>query len=156
MVTLVPMTSDEWARWRHGSIRDYAADKVRIGAWPEAGAVARATAEFSEILPEGQATRKHDFRVARNDAGEAVGVLWFAWSDTTDPRTAFIWDIAVEPAFRGRGYGRAVLEALEPIARALGCVAIRLHVFGDNEVARNLYRTSGYIETDVSMVKRLD
>ena len=107
------------------------------------------------ILADGRATAGHDFRTARNEAGESVGVLWFARTDGPGPITAFIWDIAVHPAFRGRGYGRATLEALEPIARALGCEAIRLHVFGDNDVARNLYLSTGYIETDVSMVKRL-
>jgi len=33
--------------------------------------------------------------------------------------------------------------------------AIGLHVFGDNDVARGLYRSSGYVETDVSMRKTL-
>ena len=155
MVTLAPMSPAEWTDWRAQSIRDYAADKVRIGAWPADGAVALAEAEFGHILADGRATAGHDFRTARNEAGESVGVLWFARTDGPGPITAFIWDIAVHPAFRGRGYGRATLEALEPIARALGCEAIRLHVFGDNDVARNLYLSTGYIETDVSMVKRL-
>ena len=52
-------------------------------------------------------------------------------------------------------YGRAALEALEPIARELGYDAIALHVFADNDVARSLYRSSGYVETDVSMRKHL-
>ena len=46
------------------------------------------------------------------------------------------------------------MEALE-VARALGYDAIRLHVFGDNAVARRLYRAVGYEETDVTMRKRL-
>jgi len=61
----------------------------------------------------------------------------------------------VQPEFRGHGYGRAALLLLEPLARELGYDAIRLHVFGDNEVARRLYRSTGYTETDVSMLKRL-
>jgi ribosomal protein S18 acetylase RimI-like enzyme len=67
----------------------------------------------------------------------------------------FIWDIEVVEAARGHGYGRAALAALEPIARDLGYDAIGLHVFGDNEIARGLYRSSGYVETDVSMRKAL-
>ena len=42
-----------------------------------------------------------------------------------------------------------------PTARSLGYDAIGLHVFGDNDVARTLYRTSGYEETDVTMRKAL-
>ena len=47
------------------------------------------------------------------------------------------------------------MEALEPLARSLGYDAIQLHVFGDNTVARGLYRAVGYGETDVTMVKRI-
>jgi hypothetical protein len=48
-----------------------------------------------------------------------------------------------------------VPKALEVLVRALGYDAIRLHVFGDYDVARHLYRSVGYWETDVSMIKRL-
>ena len=44
---------------------------------------------------------------------------------------------------------------LNNMARTLGYDEIGLHVFGDNEIARNLYRSAGYVETNVSMVKRL-
>jgi ribosomal protein S18 acetylase RimI-like enzyme len=36
-----------------------------------------------------------------------------------------------------------------------GITQIALHVFGSNDVARRLYLRSGFVETDVSMVKRL-
>jgi ribosomal protein S18 acetylase RimI-like enzyme len=81
--------------------------------------------------------------------------LWFAPDGEIGRGTAFIWDIVIRPEYRGRGYGRAALEALEALVGALGYDAIRLHVFGDNDAAYHLYRSVGYSETDVSMVKRL-
>ena len=48
------------------------------------------------------------------------------------------------------------MEALEPLARSLGCDRIQLHVFGHNDVARKLYASLGYVETDVQMEKRID
>ena len=155
MVTLPPMSTAEWTAWREQSIRDYAADKVRIGAWSADEAVERATNDFARLLPDGQVTPGHEFRSITNETGAVVGALWFGRSDELAASTAFIWDISVDIASRGRGYGRAALSALEPIARELGYDSIRLHVFGDNEVARNLYRTAGYVETDVSMLRRL-
>lgn len=155
MISLSPMSAETWNLWRAASIEGYAADKVRVGTWPAEGAEARAAAEFLSILPEGQATPGHDFRSVMNEDGAIVGSLWFAPDRGTGRSAIFIWDIVVDPAFRGRGYGRATLAALEPIARELGYSEIGLHVFGDNEVARNLYRSAGYAETDVSMVKRL-
>ena len=89
------------------------------------------------------------------DAGETVGALWFAAEDEVGRGAAFIWEIVIEDVHRGRGYGRAAMEAIEPLARSLGYDTIRLHVFGDNAVARHLYRAVGYHETDVTMIKRI-
>ena len=90
-----------------------------------------------------------------NDAGETVGAVWFAPDAETGRGAAFLWDIVIDPNHRGMGYGRAALEALEALVRALGYDAIRLHVFGDNDIAPHLYRAGGYSETDVSMIQRL-
>ena len=155
MVTLIPMSAAAWTTWRAGTIRGYAQDNVRIGAWPAEGAEVRAAADFERILPDGQATPGHAFRSVVNEDGATVGSLWFAPNAPTHRPAIFIWDIAIDPGYRGQGYGRATLEALEPITRSLGYNEIELHTFGDNEIARNLYRSAGYVETNVSMVKRL-
>jgi ribosomal protein S18 acetylase RimI-like enzyme len=155
MVTLPPMEPDAWEAWRIASMANYAADMVRVGTWPPEAAEARAAALFARLVPDGRDTTGHEFRRIVTEAGVAVGSLWFAADDEAERATAFIWDIAIDPAQRGRGYGRAALEALEPLARSLGYDMIRLHVFGDNTVARGLYRAVGYRETDVTMVKRI-
>jgi ribosomal protein S18 acetylase RimI-like enzyme len=155
MVTLPPMTAEAWASWRAESIRGHAQDNVRIGAWPADGAEARATTLFAAILPDGQATPGHEFRSIVNEDGGVVGTLWFGPPLGSSRLAIFIWDIVVAPEFRGMGYGRAALEALEPITRELGYAEIEPQVFGDNEIARNLYRSAGYVDTNVSMVKRL-
>jgi ribosomal protein S18 acetylase RimI-like enzyme len=155
MVTLVPMSAAAWTSWRAATIAGYAQDNVRIGAWPADGAEARAAVDLLGILPDGQATPGHAFRSIVNEEGAPVGSLWFAPNLPTHRPAIFIWDIVIHPSYRGRGYGRAALEALEPIARSLGYNEIELHTFGDNEIARNLYRSAGYVETNVSMVKRL-
>ena len=46
MITLEPLTAEAWERWSADSIPAYAADKVRVGAWPADGAEARAAAEL--------------------------------------------------------------------------------------------------------------
>jgi ribosomal protein S18 acetylase RimI-like enzyme len=55
-----------------------------------------------------------------------------------------IHDIAVEPKARGRGVGRALLEAVEQVARHRGCAKITLEVRADNANARHLYRDFGF------------
>lgn len=48
------------------------------------------------------------------------------------------------------------MRAMENEVRSAGLKAVRLQVFGNNAVARSLYRKLGYIETNVIMAKDLD
>jgi GNAT superfamily N-acetyltransferase len=155
MVSLRPMEPDAWDTWRVGSIRVYASEKIQAGTWSPELAEARANDEFARLLPEGQHTAGHEFRAIVTEAGETAGTLWFAPQDEIGRGAAFIYDIVIDPAQRGRGYGRDAMEALEPLARSLGYDTICLHVFGHNAVARHLYATVGYAETDLMMMKRI-
>jgi ribosomal protein S18 acetylase RimI-like enzyme len=156
MVTLRPMKPEAWQAWRNASVRDYASEKARAGTWPVESAEERAADEFGRLLPNGQDTVGHEFRSIVTGAGESAGALWFAAQDEIGRGTAFIYDIVIDPTQRGRGYGRAAMEALEPLARSLGYDTIRLHVFAHNSVARHLYERVGYAETDLIMMKRIE
>jgi ribosomal protein S18 acetylase RimI-like enzyme len=72
-----------------------------------------------------------------------------------DRSIAFVYDIEIDPAFRGSGLGRAAMLLLEDEAKRLGLAEIRLNVFGGNDVARSLYRSLGYDEFAIGMRKRL-
>ena len=91
-----------------------------------------------------------------NDAGEKVGHAWFTIEDREQGRVVFIYDIEVYDAYRRHGYARAALAAIDDYAREHGCIGVMLHVFGYNDAARNLYRSAGYEETNVIMLKRVD
>ena len=150
------MSADEWEAWRVASIRTYADEKVRAGTWPAEASQQRAVDEFATLLPQGQQTPGHEFRTVVTDADVTVGAVWIAPLRDIGSGSAFIFDIVIDADQRGRGYGRAAMEALEPLARSLGYDRIGLHVFGHNAVARQLYTSLGYVETDVQMEKRLD
>lgn len=55
-----------------------------------------------------------------------------------------IHDLAVVPALRGRGVGRALLNAAESEARLCGCCRVTLEVRADNAIARRLYQDFGF------------
>ena len=52
--------------------------------------------------------------------------------------------LAVAPALRGRGLGRALLERAAGTAAGRGAVALFLEVAAGNEVARRLYAAAGF------------
>jgi len=85
--------------------------------------------------------------------GDPVGELWLAERDTEFRRVLWIYDVHVDDAHRGQGYGRAAMLFAEDEARRLGLSGVSLNVFGGNETARGLYRSLGYAEEAVYMTK---
>ena len=79
--------------------------------------------------------------------------MWLSF----DPqyRHAFIYQIFVFAALRGRGHGRATLTAAETFARELGARAIALNVFAPNRNAIALYESAGFAATSQHMSKPL-
>jgi ribosomal protein S18 acetylase RimI-like enzyme len=84
------------------------------------------------------------------DGEQTVGTAWL----TAKGADAFLGDLRIDLAFRGRGHGKAAMEMLEEHARAAGCDRLRLHVFAHNEVARKLYERCGFEVASLQMNKR--
>lgn len=156
MIRLEPMDQPTYETWRDTTVREYAQGKVEAGNWPAEGAIERSEGEFAHLLPDGRSTPDHELRSMFNEAGERVGYAWFVPEDRPFGRVVFIYDIAVDPAHRRNGYAQAALGEIEAFAREHGCVGVQLHVFGGNTGARKLYQRAGYVETDVTMIKRVD
>ena len=88
-----------------------------------------------------------------DDSGAAVGSLW-VFVDEPKKR-AFIYNIEIDAAQRGKGYGRRALELLEETLRPQGVTRIALNVFGDNAIAQALYRKIGYYTVATYMQKEI-
>jgi ribosomal protein S18 acetylase RimI-like enzyme len=153
-VRLDRMTGEEYAAYHRNAVLDYAEAHVAAKSWPAEGARRRAIDEYAELLPEGVATPGHHLYTARSGDRE-IGMVWFAERPHGAGRIAYLYDVKIDADLRGRGHGEAVMRAMEHEVRAAGLTAVRLQVFGNNPVARSLYRKLGYIETNVVMAKDL-
>lgn len=156
MIRLEPMDETTYQAWLEWTIGDYAREKVEVGTWPAVDALERSEREFADLLPDGRTTAGHEIRSMVNGDGVRVGYAWFVPEDRPFGRVVFIYDIAVDEIHRRRGYAQAALAEIEAFALEHGCVGVQLHVFGGNTGARELYRRAGYVETDVTMIKRVD
>ena len=156
MTHLEPMTQVRYDAWLQATIREYAAEKVAAGNYPEEGALKRSREDFHALLPQGLQTPGHEIRSMVDEDGQAVGYVWFTQEERPPGRVVFIYDIAVDPEHRRKGHAQAALAAVEDYARATGCIGVMLHVFGSNAGARQLYLKAGYDETNVIMLKRVD
>lgn len=155
-VRLDPMDEDSFAAFVEESVPAYAADKVRSGNWSQDESIQRAGQEFLTFLPQGLATPgQHLYTVRDAASGRPVGSLWLGELPGSK-RAGFIYDIKIDAAERGRGYGEAAMRAAEAESRRLGHVALKLHVFADNHIARALYAKLGYEVTNLNMSKPLE
>ena len=148
-----PLRADEFGAWSHHVTAEYARDISENGDTPPDIARRQADDDMARILPEGLATEGHFINALVLD-DEVVGTLWLAKRDAGRP-AIFIYDIEIAAEHRGRGLGRAAMLLAEREAKALGIHRIELNVFGGNTVARNLYRSLGYVERAVQMGKDL-
>ncbi len=155
VIVLEPMTETEFRLYRQRLIREYAAEKVRAGNWSAEESLSRSEQETDQLLPDGLKTKEHYlFSIRDTVLPQSVGILWFAVVHSGSKPSAFVYDIEIEEALRGKGYGTQALKALEERVKLLGIDKIRLHVFGFNYAARALYEKLGYAITNINMEKR--
>jgi ribosomal protein S18 acetylase RimI-like enzyme len=154
MLRLVPMTESELEVFLEKAVPEYAADRVRAGHWSEEEALERSRQSYAELLPQGVKTKNNYlFRIQLDESGEKIGMIWMK-HEALRPQ-GFIYEIVLDEAQRGKGYGKQAMLALEKIAKEMGLESIGLHVFTHNTVAVRLYENLGYEVTNQNMTKKL-
>jgi ribosomal protein S18 acetylase RimI-like enzyme len=155
LAVLVPMSPAAFAAFASEANEAYAQDHVRAGNWAPEEALAKARAQFDQLLPNGMETPDHFLYEVHNGAGIRVGYLWFAIVGAGRARAGYVYNIRIQPDQQRKGYGRAALVALESLAAKMQLAALRLNVFGHNPGAEALYRSLGYTVTSSTMRKPL-
>ena len=148
------MRDDEFERWLPSLREGYATDIMRNGGAAETDARKKAVLDIERLFPNGQPSSDQFVFVVEFDA-EPVGELWVAEREGDLGRGLWIYDIHIEEAHRGRGYGKQAMLLAEEEARRRGLSRVALNVFGGNATARGLYQSLGYLETAVIMSKRV-
>ncbi len=78
-----------------------------------------------------------------------IGLCYFR--DKTMVITTFV----VDEKYRGKGYGKKLMNQILEDAKKRGCNAIHLQVSAANHVAREFYERYQFVESSISMVKEL-
>ena len=85
-----------------------------------------------------------------DDENHNIGVLWVKVKE----HKAFIFDFILDEAFRGKGFGKQALAAMDEKLRAMDVETVALHVFGHNVTAQELYKKTGFEISGIQMRKR--
>jgi GNAT superfamily N-acetyltransferase len=115
----------------HSYVKDYDA----IGERPAEWASRFDTSQWTLFLA----------RVEGRGVGAATGAWGTSDLDMLEGRTdlAVLWDIRVAPAFRGRGLGRALFEAVQVWAVARACRELKVETQNINVAACRFYAALG-------------
>lgn len=148
------MTDAQYLRYRERAEESYAQNIRDSGAMPLPEARSKAREDYERLLPDGLATKEHHLWTAY-DGDDEVGMLWLHVEQKSDGPHAFGYDFEVRADLRRKGYGRAMIQAVEKLCREWGVVSIGLSVFGFNLPARTLYEQMGFEVTAIQMRKRL-
>jgi ribosomal protein S18 acetylase RimI-like enzyme len=154
MVKLIPMDQSDFEAYCEHSIREYAAEHVKTGNWKESEALEKSRAEFNKLLPNGLQS-KDDFiySIVDESTRQKMGVLWVEVKMDETPRRAFGYDFWIAEEFRGKGFGKQALMALDEILKSKDVESMGLHVFGHNTNAFELYKKMGFEITNIHMRK---
>lgn len=106
-------------------------------------------------LPDGLDTEHMLLFIGEVD-GERIGWLWLALPGAPHHAdTAWVYNVAVDEAHRGKGYGKGLMLAAERELAGRGVGRLGLNVFGSNKTAISLYERLGYQVTSQQMSKPL-
>ena len=96
-------------------------------------------------------------------ADERLGTVWFIQADSKDVGyvvltlchsmnfgglSAVVDDFYIQPAFRGKGLGKAAMAEVRSFCTGHGIRAIHVETGRDNAAALAVYRHAGFVESD--------
>ncbi len=113
-----------------------------------------AVQELLDDLPNDISTPDNVLLCIEAKGHDAIGYLWYKLLDNAG--TAFIMDFVLFDEYRGLGYGKAALIALEQQLSQSGVEQIKLRVAANNKRAFGLYDTLGFSITGYNMAKILE
>lgn len=152
MIKLEPLQQEDFERFLEHAIREYAEDHVRNGNWSAEGALERSRKEFEHYLPDGIHSKDQYLWSLVDEEGNKLGVLWVQIKE----QKAFIFDFIIDEEFRGKGFGKQALLAMDEKLKSMNVKSVGLHVFGDNITAQELYKKVGFKITGIHMKKDLE
>ena len=132
-----------------------AIDRMTAADWPAVRriyveGIATGDATLERDAPDwGHFDRSHrpDGRLVARDGPDGPVLGWVALTSYSSRRVyaGVAWEsVYVAAAARGRGVGRALLEAVIPAAEAAGCWTLLAGVLAENETSLRLHESVGF------------
>ena len=146
---LTPVSDAEYADFANRQVSEHALQLVRAGEVPENESLVAARVRLAALLGDELRPAGHLFFSARSRIVKPrIGWVWVSpappFLGAQRERARWLSQLTVEESVRGRGWGRALLNATEQRLSSMGVEQLWLRVFDWNVAARALYDAQGY------------
>jgi len=101
-------------------------------------------------MPESPSANDLWLVISRRD--QNIGFLWV--QIRPELREAFGFDLYLDEAFRSKGIGREVMLQCSERIKTRGVDKVKICVFQENTVARKLYSSLGFVETEYNAERK--
>ena len=154
MKLLIPMSENQYDAYVKDKTKRYALTlEENVFEIIDEPSFVRAEKAIKGYLPNGFNTKNHEFyNVTENE--KVIGNVWI--KVVKENRSAFLYEIYLKEEFRSKGIGKKVMTELESVLAVRKIAFFRLHVFGNNEHAINLYNNLGFQVAGNNMYKERD
>jgi ribosomal protein S18 acetylase RimI-like enzyme len=154
-VVLAPMSRSEFDHRAAALRRRYAGNLQHERGMSQADAEVEALRQMTVILPRGFDSDLTILRSAQV-GNNTVGWVWVSLPGAPGrPEMAWVHNIDVDPDYQSKGYGKAMLLAVEEELRQMSVTRLGLNVFGHNERAIRLYESLGFEVMAQQMAKEI-
>lgn len=150
----IEMNKEELEKYIEFEINDYAEVLSSKRGNNKEQALKNARKSTEEILNK-QDLENYMVNIIDDDSHEIVGYMWYYRCKKEGKFEVFLASINILKGYRGKGYGRKAMNLLEDRAKELNAHKIKLHVFGYNRIARELYESLGFEPYSINMEKIL-
>ena len=89
----------------------------------------------------------------RDEEGKVQAMTTLSFQELPTGTKAWVEDVVVDVAARGRGYARQLLKHIESVAREKGAKSLNLTSRPEREAANSLYRSLGYKLRDTNVYR---
>ena len=150
-IEIVQMTKTEFDNYINSCWSNYIKEHT-ISGLSISEAKAQVEKAEKELIPNGFKTKDNFFWTIKKD-NKNIGSIWL-WLNSKS-KALYLSDIFIQEEYRNQGIGKFAMNFIEKKAVELKVLKIKLHVFGHNQTAHNLYQQVGFKATNIVREKSL-
>ncbi|MGX1501307.1 RimJ/RimL family protein N-acetyltransferase [Labrenzia sp. MBR-25] len=157
MVELRKMRADEFPGYVDYFVPDYATEISANYDVDIQTATKQAAQAVADSLEQGVETPGQVLLcilAKTDDADTPIGYFWC--QPNAKNQTVLISDFSILPPYRGKGFARLALAALNEWFSETEFVEFRLRVAAGNSIAKNLYLSAGFTPTGTNMRRAIE